>query len=327
MIQQEITTPNRRLGHQPTHALRTQLVHLLASVEARTTALVAASATFDLVGLLTLILLFLFAGHAWFIDGPITLLAAAAILHRPWLRSHNFWFVTAAVLVAGNYYNWFAIDNHQYLITYWTIAFCCALTLPRPQVALAFNAKLLIGLLFLFATCWKLITPDYLNASFFTFELLTDDRFRNVAETLTAAAPHFFRQNAEALQALLMPTSQLTAVSLTGVTHVRPLAQLLTWWTITIEGALALLFLLPTTRWSFRLRSSVLLIFLVTTYTNAPVIGFGWLLAVMGIAQCKPQSWQFRLLFLAAFFLIWLYGMPWSDLSFGLFSVRLPLAR
>ena len=121
--------------------------------------------------------------------------------------------------------------------------------------------------------------------------------------------------------------STVTQIQLAGVASVQPLGLFLTWWTVLIEGSLAIAFLVPSTRHTIFVRSLLLLAFLITTYTNAPVIGFGWLLAVMGLAQCEPRARGMQFAFVIAFLLIWLYNMPLSDLSYGLFQVRLPFAR
>jgi len=43
------------------------------------------------------------------------------------------------------------------------------------------------------------------------------------------------------------------------------------------------------------------------TLAVAPVAGFGWLLLLMGIAQCEPERTTVRALYLAIFFLILFY--------------------
>ena len=57
----------------------------------------------------------------------------------------------------------------------------------------------------------------------------------------------------------------------------------------------------------------LLLVFCVTTYALAPVAGFGWLLAVMGLAQCHPNQRMLRGAYVAVFVLILLYSeIPWA---------------
>ena len=305
----------------------TQIQHSLSGLNTRLTALFAHTTPFELIAAMTLILLFRFAGSDWFIQGPVTLLTVVGLLHRPLLKQPNYWFLVITFLVAGNYHERFQIDNHKYVITYWAIAIYCVLYTAKPQQHLAQAARLMVGLIFLFATFWKFVTPDFMDGTFFVYEFLTDERFYNSAAFFANITPDIVLRNNQALHQLLTYDSSLTQVQLYGYAQLLPLAQLMTWWTIIIEGALAIFFLLPTSRWSYQWRSITLLIFLATTYTNAPVIGFGWVLAVMGLAQCKTSDKLMRALFLLSFFLIWVYSMPWSDLSYGLFQIRLPLAR
>jgi hypothetical protein len=46
----------------------------------------------------------------------------------------------------------------------------------------------------------------------------------------------------------------------------------------------------------------------VVTYGVAPVAGFGWLLAVMGLSQCREDQILLRSSYLAAVVLILLYA-------------------
>ena len=55
-----------------------------------------------------------------------------------------------------------------------------------------------------------------------------------------------------------------------------------------------------------------LLLFCATTYALAPVSGFGWLLATMGLAQCRRTQRALRGAYLAVFILIvlvWFYAL------------------
>ena len=53
----------------------------------------------------------------------------------------------------------------------------------------------------------------------------------------------------------------------------------------------------------------------MTIYAIAPVVGFGWLLLVMGVAQCEPEQTAMRTGYLALFFGLLVYqGLPWMAL-------------
>jgi hypothetical protein len=53
-----------------------------------------------------------------------------------------------------------------------------------------------------------------------------------------------------------------------------------------------------------------LLLFAATTYALAPVRGFGWMLMLLGLAQCEDRDRHFRPLYLAAILLIQAYTLP-----------------
>lgn len=55
------------------------------------------------------------------------------------------------------------------------------------------------------------------------------------------------------------------------------------------------------------------------TYAFAPVAGFGWLLAAMGLAQCGVGARALRRLYVGAFMLVLVYAeVPWASLLAGL---------
>jgi hypothetical protein len=54
-------------------------------------------------------------------------------------------------------------------------------------------------------------------------------------------------------------------------------------------------------------------VFCATTYALAPVAGFGWLIATMGLAQGRPNQRLLHGAYIAAFLLILLYAeIPWT---------------
>ena len=60
------------------------------------------------------------------------------------------------------------------------------------------------------------------------------------------------------------------------------------------RGAVALAFLSPGSRWLGRHRDHLLITFTVTTYLAAPVLGFGWMLLVLGLAQLRSTAGHLR---------------------------------
>ena len=88
---------------------------------------------------------------------------------------------------------------------------------------------------------------------------------------------------------------------------------LATWGGLGLEALIALLCLCPAGRIIEAARHAALLLFCATTYALAPVAGFGWLIAVMGLAQCRPHAAGRPGAYIAVFLLILMYAeIPWT---------------
>jgi hypothetical protein len=94
------------------------------------------------------------------------------------------------------------------------------------------------------------------------------------------------------------------------------LVLLSTWGTLVIEAAIAVLFLLKVRGALATARHALLLLFCVATYAFAPVAGFGWLLLVMGLAQCREQEIWLRRSYVTVYFLVLIYSeVPWAAVA------------
>ena len=83
----------------------------------------------------------------------------------------------------------------------------------------------------------------------------------------------------------------------------------MTWWTLFIEGCIALFCLWPGDRLVAIVRTGFVLVFVATTYLLAPVLGFGWVVIAMGFAQCPEQHKKLRAAFFVTIALLYLYRM------------------
>ena len=88
----------------------------------------------------------------------------------------------------------------------------------------------------------------------------------------------------------------------------------MTWWTVAIEGLIAVSFLARDRRGMAIVRNSLLLVFAISTYMIAPVRGFGWMLMLLGLAQCDERDRSFRPLYLAAIVVIQAYTLPLASI-------------
>lgn len=274
----------------------------------------------DVSAALTLALLILLhVDDDWYVRSPIVVLCIAAFVRRSLYRTASFWFTVTVILAVKHYGTWYAMANHEYLINYWCLALGLSFLTPDPRKTIAVNARVLIGLAFGFATLWKVISKDFLDGTFFHFLLLTDGHFRYVAQTLGGLPSEMIRENHQAVVALYANSSPIPTVQLHDSALIPMIAGFLTVWTLVLEGAIAVSFLAPVGKLVSRWRDALLLIFLVTTYLITPIVGFGWILATMGVAQCNATFRQGPLLYVAAFLVIELFSTPWMDIAAKLF--------
>ena len=239
---------------------------------------------------LTLVTLIVSFAESLYIAVPVTALTLFAVVYRAVLTSPRYWFVVAVLVNVWNVLHWYGTDNHRYLIGYWCVAIFAALIAGQPD-ALRTSARLLVGLTFAFALLWKIVSPDYLDARFMHFSLLTDPRFQGVAATFGDLDHEIRHFNELAYTALTSYDGDLEAVGLRTTGAAETTARVLTWWGVTIEGLVALTFLWPGRRRLARYRDLLLVVFIASTYVIAPVVSFGLILAVMGLTQReRPQG-------------------------------------
>lgn len=223
-----------------------------------------------------------------------------AVLRSPWL-----WAALFALAAIRQLLDWHQVDDHIIVTTYWSGAVALGLTATDPRRTLAASARLLVGVLFLFAAGWKLGSGEFADGTFFRYSLLFDSRFETVAREVGGTSSHLFDEGAASLQRLATtPAVGGTALIEEGPRN-RGLAQVFTGWGILIESLVAVAFLLPLRRrWEWA-RHSALLAFAVTTYLVVPVGGFGTLLLVLGSAQATSDRLRVGYLWGGAALLLW----------------------
>lgn len=280
----------------------------------------ASTTPLDLIFILTLVLLLMRAPEYWYSQSVILVLSVIGIAFRPVRESPTLWLILAGFLGAEVYFHWYAADNHKFLECYWCAAIFGVTSCgdrDREQ-ALAFNASLLIGLCLIFALYWKAVSPTYFDqAAFFRFTLLTDPRFEFMTHWLTGVPREVLlanRGNEMLLKTAYASGPDLMQVPLFGNSKVYLVAQFLTWWTFLFESLLAIVFLWPRGGRIAGLRNALLLTFGMTTYLVATVREFGWLLMIMGLAQCAPEQKWARGLFIATILLIQVFTLPFGPI-------------
>ncbi len=275
----------------------------------------------DLVLRLSLVTLLLDPGVGWAVAVPVRALAVLGLLRPAWGRQPLLWAGLAALCVARIGGDWMLADNHDTLRAVWCGAVALSLATADPVTALARNGRILIGLVFLFATLWKaLLAPDFVDGRAFRVLMLTDSRFVDFAR-LTAGLDDAVLDHNDALLSRFDPSVPESASAadptpaLAEPPRLPAVAGLLTFFTLVLEAGIAAAFLLPWGRrlWD-RVRDPLLLGFCISTYAVATVAGFGWLLVCLGVAQCDGERRGLRALYLAVFVLVLVYArVPWLE--------------
>ncbi len=258
----------------------------------------------DLVGGVTLIVVLLSTEDTWVMKIGIVSLAAAAVVDRRLLRRAGYWFAMLAVYVVGVQGVVLLIDNHEFLLGYWLLALAVSRLLADPNGGLATSARLLVGLAFAFATLWKVVTPEYLDGGLFHTMLLFDPRFAGIASAVSDMTFQGGLYNYQILGLVRSVGDGAVVRPVVDAPGIRAAALGMTWWTVVVEGAVAVCFLAPVRSVVGRARHVVLLVFLWTTYVLAPVMGFGWLLVAMGVAQAPLDKHRLYLPAFAAAFVV-----------------------
>lgn len=229
----------------------------------------------------------------WYLKLGIMTLAVSAIVIRPLQWSPWVWFGLVAVYVLSIRFTWFEQNNHDFLRTYWCLGVGFSLLAAAPRQALAWNARILIGLCFLFATVWKLISIDYLNGEFFHYFLLQDSRFELISRFLGGLTPEQLRPERLVRVDYTSYGDPTAGIAVRYAADVGWISPILTWWTVFIEAAVAGAFLSPVGTWLSKWRDVVLVLFMLSTYIIAPVLFFAWILCGMGVIQCESERLRF----------------------------------
>jgi len=274
-----------------------------------------------LVLLMTLILSLLFMDHSRLLMGILYIFVPVAILFTTVSKSPIYWTVFGVLMLIGFIPLLATADNHIYLTVYWIIAVALCLWTRDQGYSLALNARLLIGLCFAFATLWKLLSPEFLNGTFFYFTFLTDDRFFDFAELAAGVSQEARLYNIESLETLKSSVNRIDSGLFVSSVYLNNIAVFMAYWTVFIEGWIALAFLAPERFKLSKSRDIPLLIFMITTYPIATVRGFATLLAVLGFAQSQNQNRHMRVIYVLVFISIPLFSLPFERILLNILNL------
>ena len=213
------------------------------------------------------------------------------------------WAALACISIGSTYTHWFGQDNHKFLITYWAIACCLAVWSRDTARVLALNGRLLIALAFTFAVFWKFFGGELMSGKFFELTFLIDGRFETVAR-LGGVSREALTHNHDLMRLLrAFPSSEASGM-LESTARLPQIAVAMAWVTVLIEGAVAAAFWLRFRIANLDIHNWLLMLFCITTYSLAPVLGFGFVLVTMGFAQCGLEQRDARQGYLWTFVIV-----------------------
>jgi hypothetical protein len=216
----------------------------------------------------------------------------AGLVFEPLSRDPLFWLVLTAVHFVWVYSAYHVADNHHYLEGYWCLSLALALGTPDVDVALARSATLLIGVVFLLAAVWKIVSPSFRTGGFFLYSMLFDKRFLPISVWLGGLSTPVREEHRRA-RALAHQGAAFVPAPVPF--RLRVLALNLTWWTIFIEVLVAFVFLFPQV-FTDAARVAVLAVFCVTTYVLVPVPAFGHILVLLLLVSVPDGTLRMWLL-------------------------------
>ena len=266
----------------------------------------------DPVLTLTSIILLLRPFDVWWVTPFVLALACLSLVFRSVRRAPMTWLLLAVLVAARIVVVWPLSDNHIYLLSYWCLAIGLALSSQTPAATLATSGRWMVGAAFAMAVLWKIMSPDYLDGRFFRVTLLTDERFADASLVLGGLPRDQMAENRKFLEPLPEGAQLLDPPAFVEPPRLRALAAAATWGGLVLEALVALLCLMPVAGRIEVVRHAAMLMFCATTYALAPVAGFGWLIATLGLAQCLPSQPRLRGAYISVFLLIVLYSeIPW----------------
>jgi len=255
---------------------------------------------------LTLLDLILRPIGSWEIRVPVLIASILGLVIPGLLKNPVIWFLLTGFTLSRVIFDWPLSDNHAYLLFIWCFAIFIS-ALKKDKILLTKNARLMIGLVFLFAFIWKaFLSPDFLDKRFFSVNMIEDPRFSEFTQVTCNISKDDLGYFRDYVKQHVDGNLVFAEVINFNLKCVNKIAGFLTYYTIVLELLVALLFLIPKKISISKYRDYFLILFCVSVYSVATVEGFGWLLIAMGISQSDNKKLPI-LLYILSFFIILFY--------------------
>jgi len=255
---------------------------------------------------LTLLDLILRPIGSWEIRVPVLITAILGLVIPGLLKNPIIWFLLTGFTLSRVILDWPLSDNHAYLLFLWCFAIFIS-ALKKDKILLSKNARLMIGLVFVFAFIWKaFLSPDFLDKRFFSVNMIEDPRFSEFTQVTCDISKDDLDYFRDYVKQHVDGNLVFAEVINFNLKCINKIAGFLTYYTIVLELLVALFFLIPKKISISKYRDYFLILFCVSVYSVATVEGFGWLLIAMGISQSDNKKLPI-LLYILSFFIILFY--------------------
>ncbi len=208
------------------------------------------------------------------------------------------------------------VPNHKHIYAYVILAVTLILFFSEKTNILAnlrTQSRYIIGLCFLFAVAGKFLAPEFLNGDFFIFTNTIDPRFFGFTSFMADVDFTLLKENEENLRNLMHTTNTKNLFYLNGAENLSQIGLVISYWTIFIEGMIAISFCLPSKFLLSKYRNIFLIAFILTTYPIATVMGFAIILTTLGFIQSTKDN---KLNSYSIFYLIVFILLPFIDFPF-----------
>ncbi len=266
----------------------------------------------ELIFKFSLVLLVLDGSTGWGLDIFMRIICALMLAFGSFSKNKILWLIISLLLLFFNSLQFYNIDNHKILFVYWVLLITLYLWTNKDPDYLKSNAKILVGLVMLFAVFQKIIN-DFGSPGFLHGRFLFDSRFMLVTHFIIDMPYEVLANNRNSIAILkLLPTDN-SYVALSSTSFMGHILYAFQLFGLVFEGLVAFLFLFSKKKSISK--DIVLLLFCVGTYFIFPVIGFSSILLILGIAQSPKKM---RKYYIYTFILIQFIKVPWQQIIFYL---------
>lgn len=225
-------------------------------------------------------------------------LAFAAIYKVKNIYKPVFWLgitVYLAIEFVSNFYN---CANHHFVLLYLCLATTMALAYKLDfDRILSYNARWIIGLVFVFAALHKLLSAEFMDGSYLSFTTVLG----GFAKPLYAFDSYdlFINDNSSIYHEVnnSLPSEGSKGILKAPFEHFKLFIKTFKWVTVAAELLIAALFAIKPNRISH----IFMFLFLATLVFTRSETGFASVLCLLGMATCNERLENYKLFYLIAF--------------------------